>query len=670
MPNIIINEIKGGQIVKRKTLRSKLIPILIFLAVVPSIVASAFIITQNYLLIIKQTENLTHQIAVEKASYIDDFMSKMINQTNIIANTPSVLQGNEQGIKDTIKAVKESDKDFMNTYVGTEDKVMILYPEQKLPDGYDPTSRPWYKDAVNAGGKPVVTPPYKDASTGRDIVSIAIAIKLANGKNAVVASDIDVSSLMSKIAATKVGHTGFASLLTSDGIILAHPDSKLLMQKIQEKYSWGKDIVEKKDGSGKFKMEKSSGIMSYAQSKITGWIVTASMPGSEYTGTLVSSLSVSVLIILLVLAAAIFIGFKTANYVAKPISSLLNVIKKAEEGDFSVEVKSSRNDEVGLIENSFGNFVNVQRTVISSIVNSSSELLSSAENIIELSDDSVKAIDSIKASIEEIQSSTQSNASSLEEANAGVEEMASNAQLVASSVQKVKEKSELSVKIAHEGYASVDAAAKSMDEIKEFSKNVVDVVNQLFSASKEINVIVNTITSIASQTNLLALNAAIEAARAGEAGRGFSVVAEEVRKLAEESSSAAKSIGDLISDIQSKIDEAVKTTEKEVALVEEGTENALRVKASLDEIINSINSLNKYIEEVSAAAEEQSASTQEMSAVINSISNAIEETVKSTEDMAGSINTQSQAIVKFEESAKNLEAIAEKLSSQVKRFKI
>ena len=653
-----------------KSLKVKLTIIMILISVIPAVLLSSLNLYQSNKLVEEKVFQLTKQISDEKAAFIDSFMQKIFDELDSVSKKTDVLNFNVDSIYNNFGTLVDGDSNLMYMYIGTADGQMLIYPKVTLPKDYNPTLRPWYQAAVASPGKIIVTDPYQDATDGTWVVTVVKQVKLSNGKEAVIGGDIRLTTLVGKITQTKVGQTGYAALSLANGTIIAHPNKEMLLVNIAEKYDFGKKVVAEKNGSQKYRLNNEDKIMGYTSSKLTGWIAMATLPQKEYQEAFNRNLRISIIYLLLVALITAFLGYYLSNRIAKPLLQITKLMKKAEEGDFAIDISVTQKDEIGQIQQSFKNMIEGQKSIIKSIIDYTEELLHSAKNIKGISIETVAAIEKIAEATQSISDNTQNNAASLEEANAGIEEMASNAQIVADSASRVKEFSEDAVNVAVAGDESVNVAASSIEEIKYSAAEVNNVVNELLEASKEIDTIVKTITTISSQTNLLALNAAIEAARAGEAGRGFAVVADEVRKLAEESSSAAKNIESLIQNIQSKIIAAVNTTEKEIQLVDLGTQNAYKIKDSLNSILNSIKNLDKHIEEVAAAAQEQSASAEEMSAVITTINHSVEEAVKNTEEISSSIANQNNTIKTLNESAIKLEEIANNLTSQIRKFKI
>ncbi|WDC84101.1 cache domain-containing protein [Caloramator sp. mosi_1] len=231
---------------KAKKLSFKLIPIILLMAILPIIITSSFTILKFGNVIEGKVNELTAQIANEKAAYVDQFIEKYEKQIETIIKNPATLNLNTESLNAVLQSLQQSDTTVLYSYMGTEDKQMFIYPKVEFPAGYDPTTRPWYKEAEANFGKIIITEPYKDAASGQLVVTVAKAIKLNNGKTAVVAEDINMTSLAEVVSKTKVGEKGYAAIILQNGSVLVHPDSSLIGLNLAEKYDWGKRLIEQK----------------------------------------------------------------------------------------------------------------------------------------------------------------------------------------------------------------------------------------------------------------------------------------------------------------------------------------------------------------------------------------------------------------------------------------
>ncbi len=346
-------------------------------------------------------------------------------------------------------------------------------------------------------------------------------------------------------------------------------------------------------------------------------------------------------ILLSVLALSIGIHY-IVNRIVKPLKELNNLFEKQSDGDLSLETEVKSDDEIGNLNASFNKTNQKLSKMITRLSDGSSNIAQSSSSL-----------SSLAQEIEEnsrIQTEkTTQAASAMEELNTSFIEVAKNTSMAADSA---KEASEIAVK----GGEVVSETISGMSRISQSVNESANTIQALGSRSEQIGEIVDVINDIASQTNLLALNAAIEAARAGEQGRGFAVVADEVRKLAERTTSATSEIGEMIKGIQDDTSKAVESMQEGTKEVEEGVRKGNQAGESLNQIVSSIQSVTDMIRHVATAAEEQSTTGEEIAANLESVA----ETIKQTSD----------ALQNASESTRNLDSLAQEQNQLVSGFKL
>ncbi|MFA3783824.1 methyl-accepting chemotaxis protein [Melioribacteraceae bacterium 4301-Me] len=317
----------------------------------------------------------------------------------------------------------------------------------------------------------------------------------------------------------------------------------------------------------------------------------------------------------------IITGFnETLDAIVKPVQDSLKVIETMSTGDFTPRVTENYKGQHQLLKESVNKLgdsvVRILRDVIDAV-----QATATASN-------------QISSSTEELAAGAQEQSAQSNEIAAAINQMTATITQTTKHASNAAENSKVSLELATEGNKSVQETVEGMKEIANVVNRTGTTIKELGKSSDQIGEIVQVIDDIADQTNLLALNAAIEAARAGEQGRGFAVVADEVRKLAERTTKATKEIAEMIKKIQKDTNEAVISMEDGVKEVERGKELAVRAGDSLQKIIISVQQVNDIITQVAAASEEQSATAEQISHNIESINNVTQESASGTQQIA------------------------------------
>ena len=354
-----------------------------------------------------------------------------------------------------------------------------------------------------------------------------------------------------------------------------------------------------------------------------------------------------------------------------PLEKIVKAMAEAEKGILNVRLTFDyRNDEFKSVAESFNQMLLCICEMISKVLETSDNLATNSQQLSSASVESAANLLDISRNVNDINKSSLEISGNLEKTTNSVESFSESAQKVASLAATAVEAVITTAEVADSGGRTVKKSVDMIGKIKESVDIATQVILDLNSASLQINEIVNTITAIASQTNLLALNAAIEAARAGEQGKGFTVVAEEVRKLAEESADAAEAIGTRIENILTKTQNAADSMTLGRGRVDDGIRIIRDVSNSLDKIIDNVKNVNKKITEISAISSEQSEDSLIMAKTIEDITKLTKNTTERLGIVATSVEQQTTTVSQISGSTEDLATLADELHLLVSRFTI
>ena len=342
--------------------------------------------------------------------------------------------------------------------------------------------------------------------------------------------------------------------------------------------------------------------------------------------------------VLLLVSFLLSIGFGIfmTRSIVKPLRDAVLVANRVAEGDLSLVATTRTNDEVGLL--------------IAAIADMVSNLRQKVTRTVDISEGIAAASNQLNTTSEQIARGAEEVATQAGTVASASQEMSSTSMEIARNCTMAAEVSRQSIDAANAGAAVVHETIQGMSVIADRVRQTSSTIEALGSRSQEIGNIIGTIEDIADQTNLLALNAAIEAARAGEQGRGFAVVADEVRALAERTTKATREIGVMIKAIQSETQEAVKTMEDGVREVEKGAVSSQESGQALENILGRISEVSMQISQIATAAEEQTATTNEVTMNVQQINQVVGNTARGAEETAAAaahLANQSRALKKL-----------------------
>ncbi|WP_157313889.1 methyl-accepting chemotaxis protein [Chitinibacter sp. GC72] len=517
--------------------------------------------------------------------------------------TPVLLQGSKSAL-------------FDSAYLGTQDKQMIVSRDLGLPEGYDPTSRPWYQQAQKEN-KTVMTAPYVDAGTKRLIISFAAPVKKDGAFFGVVGTDIFLDDIVKDVLNIKMTGNGYALLVDKAGTILVHSDQAKILKPTTDlnpdisaanlaKISASQDFLDTEiNGEGKYVYAKaidgSDVVLMMVIDKAT-----ALAPLNQLLWTAIATL---VVILLIVIPLASVLVNRMMAGLLKIRKGMVEIAQG--EGDLTRKIQIDGDDEIAQTAKAFNQFTDRLRTMFSDLRKETENLTVGVQQINQV-------LNTLSNDSRILSDMAATNAATIEEITVSISHIADNAGEANHLVNNTGALSADSAKTMNE---VANEVGKSATEVSELS-SLLDRLNQ---RSQDISGIIQVIKEIADQTNLLALNAAIEAARAGEQGRGFAVVADEVRKLAERTSSATLEITGMIDGIRGETNAAVRNMESTLGAVQSGVALSNNAASKIVDIRQNMSQVMEKMSEIAHATKEQQDATTMMAQSAENITNQMQQ---------------------------------------------
>ena len=484
---------------------------------------------------------------------------------------------------------------FAFSYLGRADGEFLVHPRFELPPGYDPRQRPWYKDAV-AAGRTTLTEPYEDAATNELIITVATPAQAGGQTLGVIGGDLSLKVLVDIINSLDFNGMGHAFLVSADGKILVHPDKTKVNKTLSELYPQNTPSLTSRYAEAS--LDGNERILAF--SPVEGlpsvkWYVGISVDRDKAYASLASfrtsafvATAVAVLFIITLLGMLIRVLMRPLTDMGRAMANIAEG-----EGDLTRRLAMQSNDEFGQLAGAFNRFVE-------RIHGSIREVSSATQQVHEVVNLVLAASNSSMANSGEQASRTNSVAAAINELGAAAQEIARNA---ADASQQASGASGE----ADDGRQVVERNIAAMRELSAKISDSCRQIETLNAKTVDIGHILEVIKGISEQTNLLALNAAIEAARAGEAGRGFAVVADEVRSLAHRTQSSAQEIQQMIEQLQVDARQSVTTMTESQRQSESSVSIADQAGERLVAVTRSIGEIDAMNQSVATATEEQTA---------------------------------------------------------------
>ena len=620
------------------------------------------------------------------ASYSEELLSSSIeNQGNEIEAWLNENLSAFQSIKHNIEQTRPNDVQ-LQTLLDQYYDYNSNYPDGLyLADGQgnlmtasgssksesNPTSSVWYTEGLSHINM-TFTSAYTNAE-GTAVISASGILNDGSGKQRVIAADMTLQRINIIVNSFVEMSDAQAFLIsTTDNTILAHRDTSLISTILDETNSdaFLSGVATRMKNADYTQGEIAGNETVFRTIDGTDWLLVSYIPTSVIYSSVIQVRNIMLLVgIICILILAVIIE-RVVHIVIKPVKELTNVITQMTDGDFTVEVHTAGNDEIGKMSTGVAKFLTTMHDMIDSIHNVSDKLHQQSQSSLEISDKMREASTTQGESMQQLNET-------VEQLSASVNDIAEHATTLAGVVadtredgSQVESKMKETVDISQKGRTDMNQVNTAMHDINESITSLKAAIDKVGSASEEITNITAVIADIAEETNLLSLNASIEAARAGENGKGFAVVATQIGKLAQTSAESVHTIEGLIQQINGYVADCVTQANVSVGNIGESSQLITVALETFDSIFNNIAAANELVESmvakvgkvddvatnVAAISEEQAASSQEILATSDTMVSQAQEITQSSIHAA--------------DDSRELNVSAKELANQVNKFKI
>jgi len=505
---------------------------------------------------------------------------------------------------------------FVAAFLGSSEGNFIIRPDANMPADFDPRMRDWYKSAQRSNA-PVLTEPYVDVGTGKLVVSIVQNVFEEGLHIGAVGGDLSLQMITDTLNELDFGGMGYAFLVSADGKILVHPDTTLAMKSLAEAYP--KDTPFISSDFSEVNVDGKTHIVTFTPIKglsSVNWYIGLSVDKdkafsmlSQFRYSAIIATVIAVAIIIALLGVLIRVLIQPLHIMTRAMEGIADG-----EGDLTKRLTIQNRDEFGMLGTAFNRFVE-------RIHGSIREVSSATEQVNEV------ALRVVTASNSSIHNSDQ-QASRTSSVAAAINQLAAAAQEIARNAAQASNQASDARSLAEDGQQVVDRSIVAMNQLSSMLSASSRNIESLNSKTVNIGQILEVITSISQQTNLLALNAAIEAARAGEAGRGFAVVADEVRNLAHRTQESAQQVQTMIEELQVGARESVSTMSDSQRHSQDSVDIANLAGERLCSVTQRIGEIDGMNQSVATATEEQTAVVESINVDITEINTLNQEGVE------------------------------------------
>lgn len=542
----------------------------------------------------------------------------------------------------------------------------------------------WYDEAMNTRGRGIWVDDHSEIDNVGDGSQVTIEYAFSyirqfshvdTGRNlGVIVIDISQKAIEDLLSGIQLGESGEIHLITPQGNDITPPreGEENGIQPRLTRQAFFSQIQEDSEANNYIYADykESEHLVMYNKVKDTGFILAGLISRAELLEETHQIREYTITLVIIAGFIALVLGLIISSNMGRTISRLVNAAGQAAYGDLTVEPVSKRKDELGILTASIRSMIGNTRHLIEQASMISQKVSSTSSTVAATSEEVSASSSEITRAIQEISQGATEQASEAEKGVITMEELASKINMVMEDSRIIDSVSKDTAELTNQGLASIHNLDEKAGETTTITKNIIESIQQLDDHSRSIGKIIKVIDGIADQTNLLALNAAIEAARAGEMGQGFAVVANEVKKLAEQSINSTKEISDIIKATQQQTAITVEQAQKAGSIVESQNQAVGATVAVFEEISSSMDALSQRINEVLNRIAEMDANKNQAIESMQNISAVSEESAASVEEVTASTEEQLAGIEELAAFAQELNDVSLQLTDAINKFTI